>query len=229
MVRSWLARKVNIGTSQKVVFSYNIKAPQTIQEFIFHTDIDWSDRKIPNNSNMYQMPTHNNLFLIYWRGTQSRRFVENDPYPLLMLLSTSKRKYPPFPLLSYFSVVVCLRCLLHHILSLIFHYYCAVYDECKKSDTFWLADGIRLFVHYTISLSSLCRLIWRHWTYKISVRYILSSVCVRLSIFSQLSIIQYVGLCVFSLPISLVMIETVYIYFALSSSSNRKYELLSIV
>ena len=27
--------------------------------------------------------------------------------------------YPPFPLLSYFSVVVCLRCLLHHILSLI--------------------------------------------------------------------------------------------------------------
>ena len=28
-------------------------------------------------------------------------------------------KYPPFPLLSYFSVVVCLRCLLHHILSLI--------------------------------------------------------------------------------------------------------------
>ena len=36
-----------------------------------------------------------------------------------MLLSSSNRKYPPFPLLSYFSVVVCLRCLLHHILSLI--------------------------------------------------------------------------------------------------------------
>ena len=34
-----------------------------------------------------------------------------------MLLSSSNRKYPPFPLLSYFSVVVCLRCLLHHILS----------------------------------------------------------------------------------------------------------------
>ena len=28
-----------------------------------------------------------------------------------------------------------------------FHYYCAVYDECKYSDTFWLADGIPLFVH----------------------------------------------------------------------------------
>ena len=36
-----------------------------------------------------------------------------------MLLSSSNRKYPPFPLLSYFSVVMCLRCLLYHILSLI--------------------------------------------------------------------------------------------------------------
>ena len=51
----------------------------------------------------------------------------------------------------------------------------------------------RLFVQYTISLSSLCKLIWRHWTYKMPLRYILSSV--RLSIFSPLSIIQYVGLC----------------------------------
>ena len=52
---------------------------------------------------------------------------------------------------------------------------------------------------------------WRHWTYKMSVRYDLSSVSVRLSIFTQLSIIQYVGLCVFSLPISSVMIERIYI------------------
>ena len=54
-----------------------------------------------------------------------------------------------------------------------------------------------------MSLSSLCKLIWRHWTYKMPVRYILSSVWVRLSIFSQLSVIQYMGLCVFSLPIPL--------------------------
>ena len=53
--------------------------------------------------------------------------------------------------------------------------------------------------------------IWRHWTYKMPVRYNLSSVWVRLSLFSQLSIIQYVGLCVFSLPISFVMIERMYI------------------
>ena len=36
-------------------------------------------------------------------------------------------------------------------------------------------------------------------------------VWVRSGIFSQLSIIQYVGLCVFSLPISLVMIDRMYI------------------
>ena len=30
-----------------------------------------------------------------------------------------------------------------------FHYYCAVYDECKYSDAFWLADRTRWFVQYT--------------------------------------------------------------------------------
>ena len=93
-----------------------------------------------------------------------------------------------------------------------FHHYCAVYDECKYSDTFWLADRSRLFVQYTISLSSLCKLIWSHRTYKMTVRYILSSVWVRLSIFSPLSSIQYVGLCVFSWPIPLVIIERIYIH-----------------
>ena len=92
-----------------------------------------------------------------------------------------------------------------------FHYYCAIYDECKYSDMFWLAGRTRLFVQYTIALSSLCKLIGRHWTYEMPVRYILSSVWVRLSIFSPLFIIQYVGLYVFSLPIYLVMIEIIFI------------------
>ena len=67
-----------------------------------------------------------------------------------------------------------------------FNHYCAVYGECKYSDPFWLADRTRLFVRYTISLSSLCKLIWSHWTYKMPVRYILSTlwVWVRLNIFS---------------------------------------------
>ena len=42
------------------------------------------------------------------------------------------------------------------------------------------------------------------------VGYVLSSVWVRLNIISQLSVIQYMELCVLSLPISLVMIERIY-------------------
>ena len=53
----------------------------------------------------------------------------------------------------------------------------------------------------------------------------LSSVWVR---FSQLSIIQYMGLCVSVYPFPLWWL-TEYIYFVLLSSSNRKHELLSIV
>ena len=138
-----------------------------------------------------------------------------------MLLSSSNRKYPPSPLLSYFpgympemfvtsySVTYCIY--IPRKPGICFNYYCAVYDEYKWSDTFWFADRIRLFVHYTISFSSLCKLIWRQWTYKMPVRCIWSSVWVRLSTLYKLSIIKYVGLCVFSLRISLVMIEIIYI------------------
>ena len=85
-------------------------------------------------------------------------------------------------------------------------HWCSVYGICKRSDTFWPAGRVRLFADYTISLSSLCRLIWRLWTNKMLVRYMLPSVCLRLRLFSQLSFIQYMGLCVFSLPNSPVMI-----------------------
>ena len=53
--------------------------------------------------------------------------------------------------------------------------------------------------------------IWRHWTCKMPVRYELSSVWITLSLYSQLSIIQCVGLCVFSLSIPFVIIERIYI------------------
>ena len=105
-----------------------------------------------------------------------------------------------------------------------FHHYCAIYDECKYSDTFWLADRTRLFVQYTILLSSFCKHIWRHWTYKMPVRYILSSVWVKFPV------IHYTicGLYVFSLPISLAMIERIYI-FCLIIIIKSVYELLPIV
>ena len=81
-------------------------------------------------------------------------------------------------------------------------------DLCKMYkwlDTLWPAGCIHLFAH-CISLSSLWRLIWRHWTSKMLVRYMLSSVCLRSSQFSQLSFIQYMGLCVVSLPNFLIKI-----------------------
>ena len=84
-------------------------------------------------------------------------------------------------------------------------HWCSVYGICKQSDTLWPAGRVRLFADYTISLSLLCRLIWRHWTNKMLVKYMLPSVCLRLRLFSQLSFIQTWG-CVFSLPNSLVMI-----------------------
>ena len=91
-------------------------------------------------------------------------------------------------------------------LGLCFHFWCSVYGICKWSDTLWPVGRVRLFADCTISLSSLCRPIWRHWTTKMLVMYMLPSVCLRLRQFSRLSFIQYMGLCVFSLPISPVMI-----------------------
>ena len=76
------------------------------------------------------------------------------------------------------------------------------YDVHKSSSTLWPHGCIRLFAHYTTSLSSLCRRIWRYCTSNMVVRYILSSVYLILSQFSQLSFMTYIGLCVFSLHLS---------------------------
>ena len=139
-----------------------------------------------------------------------------------MLLSSSNRKYPPFSLFSYFSVVVCLRCLLHHILSLIVHTF-------RENREFVFISIVQFIVsannriRFGLQIVFVClyitpshyhhcaNFIWRHLTYEMPVRYNLSTVWVRLSIFSQLSNIHYMGLCLFSLPISFVMIERIYI------------------
>ena len=115
-------------------------------------------------------------------------------------------KWPPcnptFPLFSYFSVVVCLRCLLHHILSLILY----TFQENREFVfisivQFMMSANSRIC--FSLQIAFVCLYItpshyhhcanffWRHWTYKMPVKYNLSSVWVRLSIFSQVSIIQY--------------------------------------
>ena len=57
----------------------------------------------------------------------------------------------------------------------------------------------------------LCMRIWWYLSSKILSGNILSSVCLRLSQFSQLYFMQYMGLCVFRLPISLTMIVRTYV------------------
>ena len=108
-------------------------------------------------------------------------------------------KYQPYPL-SYFSVVVCLRCLLHHILSLI------AYTFRENRDfvfiiivQFMMSANIR--IRFGLQIVFVC-------LYIIPSHYHHCANCA--SIFSQLCIIQYMGLCVFILPISLVMIERIY-------------------
>ena len=139
-----------------------------------------------------------------------------------MLLASSNRKYPPFPLLSYFSVVVCLICFLHHIPSLIAYafgenreFVFIIIVQFMMSANSVIRFGLQIVLvclystpshdHHCANLSERIELI------KCLSDIFRVSVWVRLSIFSPLSIIQYVGLYVFSLPISLVMIEIIYI------------------
>ena len=134
--------------------------------------------------------------------------------------------------ISYFSVVVCLRSLLHHKLSLIVYTFRENREfvfisivQFMMSATSRIRFGLQIvFVCLYITpfhYHHCANFIWRHWTYKMPVRYNLSSVWVRLSIFSQLSIIQYVELYVFSLPISFVMIEGIYILFLFVISKSE--------
>ena len=179
-----------------------------------------------------------------------------------MLLSSWNRKYPPFPLLSHFSVVVCLRCLLHHIMLLIAH----TFRENRKfvfiiivqfimSANCRIRFGLKIaFVylyitpshyHHCANLSEYIELIkclsaifcrvcvgyilaWRSHSFICTLHHLIIIIvqtylkiltacqlylveCVsKISAFSQLSILQYVGLCVFSLPIYPVMIGRIY-------------------
>ena len=109
-----------------------------------------------------------------------------------MLLSSSNRKYPPLPLFSYFSVVACLRCFLDHILSII------VILSMKTENLFSLILCIRMRFGFQIVFVCLyitpsyhhhyANFIWRHWTYKMPVRYNLWSVS---KIMHFLSVIHY--------------------------------------
>ena len=152
-----------------------------------------------------------------------------------MLLSSSNWKYPPFLLFSYFSVVVCLKCLFHHILSLIVY----TFRENREfvfiivlCSLYRIRFGLQIVfgcLYITLSHYHHCaNFIWRHWTYKIPVRYNLSSVWVSLSISLSYPLYNMWG-CEFSVYPFPSWWLSEYTYFVLLSSSNRKYELLPIV
>ena len=131
---------------------------------------------------------------------------EVSTFPIVVIFfrgCVSEMVVLPYSVIYYIYISGTLGLCFNYLCSV---YWCSVYGICKRSDTLWPAGHVRLFVYYTISLSSLCRLIWRHWTNKMLVRCMLPSVCLRLRLFSQLSCLQYMGLCVFSLPNSPVMI-----------------------
>ena len=65
-----------------------------------------------------------------------------------------------------------------------------------------------VFAHYTIMQTYLKK----YWTYEILVRYILSCVCLRLSLFSQVSLMQYMVLRVFSLPSLHLMVTRIFAF-----------------
>ena len=136
-------------------------------------------------------------------------------YSWLILLSSSNRKYQPFPLLSYFPSLcawggcthICCRFHLYpRKAGFCFFYYCAVL-RCVQIIGYIMARWSYSFVctlHHPIIIIMQTYLI-RYWTSSMLVRFILWSVCLRLSQFSQLSSMPYMGLCVFNLPISLTV------------------------
>ena len=137
-----------------------------------------------------------------------------------MLLSSSNWQYPPFLCYHIFQWL-CAWGVCYIIFYLLLHINSGktrILFPLLLRSLWWVQ-----IVGYVLACSSYLFVCTSHHlifiTYQsylktlnlINVRYIYFVECVRLSIFSKLSIIQYMGLCVFSLPVSFVMIERIYI------------------
>ena len=169
-----------------------------------------------------------------WTGPFEFRW-KNISYYLIIII---KSEVSTFPIVVIFfcgcvsEMVVLSYFVIYYIyipgtLGPCFHYWYSVYGICKWSDTSWPVSRVRLFADYTISLSSLCVLIWRHWTTKMLVRYMLLCVSKIKTILSIILYSIYGAVCLQLTQFSSDDRENV--YFNLLSSSNRKYESLTIV
>ena len=162
-----------------------------------------------------------------------------------MLLSSSNRKYQPFPMLPYFSVAMCLRCLLHHILSRVAYTFRENWDFVLIIIVqFMMSANSRM--HYGLQIVFVCLYITPfhyHHCANLSVDIeltkclpdYLQNVC-QIYFVACVSKIGHILLAIhysiyravcFSFPNFVVMVERIYC-FVLLSSSTRKYELLSI-
>ena len=90
---------------------------------------------------------------------------------------------------------------------------CAHYDVIvmkmyiiDRVHSLWPEGSNRLFAHYTIPLSPLCRLVWRRWAVNM--------------------FFKYMGLCVSSLPINPLMIASIFVFHLIIII---KYKSLAIV
>ena len=128
-----------------------------------------------------------------------------------------KSEVSNFPIVIIFSLVVCLRCLLHVILALIAYKFRANPEFVFIIIVlFMMSANIRIrfalqivFICLYITTSHRCGNLSEDIKL-INACQIYFVECIILRIFSQLFITQYVGLCDFSLPISCVMIERIY-------------------
>ena len=71
-------------------------------------------------------------------------------------------------------------------------------------------------------------LIWRHWTYKMFVRYILSSLCLRLSQFAELSLCNIWG-CAFLAYSFLLRWLWESVYFIFSSANHYNHVIMDAI
>ena len=126
---------------------------------------------------------------------------------ITQLIIIKNRKYLPFPLFLYFSVVVCPGWLDHHMLSASYIYIsreswlvflllmCSIMT-CANGRVHYSPMVLFVCSHIAlISLASLCRCIWRYWISKIKISKIKSNlsiifhelygaVCIRFTHFS---------------------------------------------
>ena len=155
-----------------------------------------------------------------------------------MLLSSSNRKYQPHPL-SYFSVVVCLRCLLHSILSRI------AYTLREYRDfvfiiivQFMMSANIR--IRFGLQIVFVCLYIipshYHHYANLSEDIELIKNAC-QICFVECVSKIRHIFLVIHYTIYGAVCFQFTHfpsddwenMHSVLLSSSNRKYELLSIV